>query len=222
MSCFSGFEAPVRHVFELFEGRTEQFQKCEYLSLKCFLSFKTVDDLWYISHPNPGACVPWELDEFVAQNPQEFIRCFEYIVVFTIMVNIQSYLSRADPEQNESAKRGLVERLVLLAEDPGERQHVQLHIRLPRLRRRGQELLVKGAACLIPSWRVGLGRQSEMLNIKHSKVCTLPPCVWVCCVNISTTASTWRQSYKSGISCSFSTRAILQLPVTLFSIERRH
>ena len=87
MSCFSGFEAPVRHVFELFEGRTEQFQKCEYLSLKCFLSFKTVDDLWYISHPNPGACVPWELDEFVAQNPQEFIRCFEYKVVFAIMFN---------------------------------------------------------------------------------------------------------------------------------------
>ena len=98
---------------------------------------------------------------------KEFIRCFEYIVVFTIMVNLQLYLPRADPEQNESAKRGLVERLVLLAEDPGERQHVQLHIRLPRLRRRGQELLVKGAACLIPSWRVGLGRQSEMLNIKH-------------------------------------------------------
>ena len=95
------------------------------------------------------------------------------------MVNLQLYLPRADPEQNESAKRGLVERLMLLAEDPGERQHVQLHIRLPRLRRRGQELLVKGAACLIPSWRVGLGRQSEMLNIKHSKVCTPPLCVGV-------------------------------------------
>merc|ERR1712037_55192 len=72
-------------------------------------------------------CVPRKPDELLAEDPQIPLR--------------------TNPQQDKPAKRGLVERLLLLTQDTGECKHVKLHLRLARLRgfdNRGYKLVRSG------------------------------------------------------------------------------
>ena len=111
----------------------------------------------------------------------------------------------------------------LLPPDTGECQHVKLHLRLPRLRgfARGCKLVRGGLPAKQGQGKGGRAASQKCLsNIPnrvqraHSVLHVRTP-QWFLRVKFDL-GEVYSACNKSGTTCSFSTRAILQLPVTLF------
>ena len=215
------------------------FHPVNFVSFKWWNADNVLPVLLSQSNISPGTCVPWEPDELLAQNPQIPLGANpQQVISVTVLLLMAQYEVTGDCLQDKPAKRGLVERVLLLTQGGPE---YRIITSLPPSRHRLMQTCQASPSpptserfCqrLQASQNCGLrwDRDGPLVRNAYltsqtslaSQKClsNIPKCAMLlhlCDVSrlVKFDLGVYIRN-KSGTMCSFSTRAILQLPVTLF------